>query len=447
MVHTDVIKATKAYLKKYNINKDDNILLAFSGGKDSLALLKALSVLKYKVFPVYINHNLRSKNELEKEMELNKSNCKKLDVILTIVNIGENEIYNLEKRRNRGIEDSARYLRYSILEEQRKKLNCKYIATAHTLSDFRETVLIRLKRKENFISLQSINAKKGNIIRPLLTLESNQILEFVSDYTFSNDSTNNSLSYTRNLVRHQLKTNKLNWNFQDIQLAALVKRAKLHRIKVNDEVDFLLSKINQNSIEKKYLDNVCTNSRIMFYQKIIKNMGLNILIRTKNLLYIDTLRKQSNKVQTKNYTFTSDDKVLRWEENNKNIINYFFSVVDKPKILLYYNMSLFVSKYDNKETNNIYLEDKFDFLIARSYLPEDKIELENRTVLISKLLKDWKVDKDKRKECVLLCDNTEVVAVIASHIGGYNRVSKKNKINKTIDSIRCNMYSIREEIK
>ncbi len=441
-----VVKDIKSYLDKNNIKKDDRILIAFSGGKDSLALLKALSNLDYKVFCVYINHKLRSDKELEKEIELNKSNCNKFNTKLIVINLKKNQIYELEKERNRGIEDSARYLRYKKLEEERQRLNCKYIATAHSLSDFRETILIRLKRNENFISLQSINSKKNNIIRPLLTLESKEIIEYVKDLECAKDSTNNSLSYTRNYIRHQLSTNKLKWPMQDKQLSALAKRAKEHRLTVEKQYNYLIDKVINNSIDKKYLKKVCVNTRILFYQRIIKDMGLNLLIRTSNLLYIDSLIGTNNKVETHHYKFESIDNKLIWNKNNKQKINYFFSIVDKPKNLLYYNKYLIVSKYDNKETTNIYLEDKFDCLIARSYLSGDKIELDNRTVLISKLLKDWKVDKDKRKECILLCNQKEIVGVIASHIGGYNRISKSNKITNTLDSINCNMYSIGEDI-
>ncbi len=133
------------------------ILVAFSGGVDSLALL-ALSVRTLgaaRVVPVYVNHNLRSVNELSAEISLNRKNCALLGVTLVEKSVPRGSIRDAA-RRGGGVEAAARDFRYSGLADVACETGCGFIATAHHRDDQLETVLMRIVRGGTVPALRGI---------------------------------------------------------------------------------------------------------------------------------------------------------------------------------------------------------------------------------------------------------------------------------------------------
>jgi tRNA(Ile)-lysidine synthase len=118
-------------IEKQLFKENDKVIVAFSGGVDSLALLILLKevIKKENLVAVYVNHRLRSEQELLKEELLNKKNCSFLEIPLRIVYLEKGEVEKISKQRGNGIEEAARYLRYKHLEKIRVKLNFDYIAT------------------------------------------------------------------------------------------------------------------------------------------------------------------------------------------------------------------------------------------------------------------------------------------------------------------------------
>lgn len=202
----------KAFSEKLSlhIGSSDSVLVAFSGGCDSLCLLalciKALG--PKRVFPVYVNHNIRSREELEAEIALNRGNCKALDVELEVFTLNEGLVSNLAKDRGRGVEDAARTLRYEALEACRQRHNCRYIVTAHHRQDQVETIIMRLGRGAPLSSLCGIFPKdeKRSLLRPLLDFSRSELESYLMDrdLRWSTDSTNSESQYLRNHIRNNI---------------------------------------------------------------------------------------------------------------------------------------------------------------------------------------------------------------------------------------------------
>ncbi len=202
-------KAFSEAISSY-VQSDSKVLVAFSGGCDSLALLAlCTNVLgPRRTVPVYVNHNIRDSKELDDEIALNRDNCRLLGVDLVVRTVDEGRIKKLSEVRKGGIEDAARAIRYEILEDERQKYSCSLILTAHHRQDQIETIVMHLRKGSPVTSLKGISSydAKRHILRPLLGLQRSQLEDYLNSMglKWSSDSTNNDINYTRNLIRQSV---------------------------------------------------------------------------------------------------------------------------------------------------------------------------------------------------------------------------------------------------
>lgn len=185
---------------------EDNsaIVVAVSGGADSVALLHALCSLKeetgLRIYACHINHNLRGE-ESDGDEQYVRSLCESLGVPL--------KVYSIDVRGNakkhESTEETARKLRYECFEKEAAEKNA-LVATAHTASDNAETVIMNIIRGTGTKGLCGIPARRGYIIRPLLGCTREDIEEYCKSNSlrYVTDSTNLSDDYTRNKIRHNV---------------------------------------------------------------------------------------------------------------------------------------------------------------------------------------------------------------------------------------------------
>lgn len=186
---------------------DGKLLVAFSGGSDSLFLLSVLSeIAGDRTEAVYVNHNLRPYDELQKEIALNKRNAGMLGIPLSVITVPEGEIERLADEKNCGMEAAARDIRYRLLREKADSGHFCWILTAHHREDQAETVLMRILSGSPFTSYQGIRREDGIIFRPILSVPKRSILEYLKarNLEYSEDSTNGDTDYLRNDIRHNI---------------------------------------------------------------------------------------------------------------------------------------------------------------------------------------------------------------------------------------------------
>ncbi|MCL2633658.1 MAG: tRNA lysidine(34) synthetase TilS [Oscillospiraceae bacterium] len=190
----------KTAITQHNmITAGDDIVVALSGGADSVALLKAMLLLREEyditVSACHINHNLRGEAS-DNDEQFVRELCKRMNVPLTVHSI---DVRSLQQK-HESIEETARNARYDVFN----KLST--VATAHSASDNAETVLLNLIRGTALKGLCGIPPVRDNIIRPLILCTRSQIEEFCIEYNleYVTDETNNSLEFTRNKIRHNL---------------------------------------------------------------------------------------------------------------------------------------------------------------------------------------------------------------------------------------------------
>lgn len=196
----DKVERFIAENKLLNIN--DNIVVALSGGADSVTLLHMLVSIKekynFKIYAAHFNHQIRGE-EAQKDEKFVCDLCEKYKVTLFVE---RKDILSLSKERKISVELCGRDERYRFFEALSKQLKAK-VATAHTLSDNAETVLLNITRGASLSGLCGIPIRRDYIIRPLLCLTRAEIESYCNENALSyvTDKTNFEEDYSRNKIR------------------------------------------------------------------------------------------------------------------------------------------------------------------------------------------------------------------------------------------------------
>ena len=186
------------FIRQQNLlEPGDRVIVACSGGPDSVALLFALYLLKDKLrihlAAAHFNHLYRGEEGYRDERHVREF-CRRYDIPLTV---GRGEVIVGQK----GLEAAARDARYAFLRSLPGK-----IATAHTADDNAETVLLHLVRGTGLKGLGGIPPVNGNVIRPLLSVTQQEVEDFCAEWSldFVTDSTNPTDKFLRNRLRHHV---------------------------------------------------------------------------------------------------------------------------------------------------------------------------------------------------------------------------------------------------
>ena len=189
------------------LSEGDKVIVGLSGGADSVCLLRTLHALKERlgmaddsIMAVHINHMLRGE-EADRDEAFAKKLCDDLGI----------EFFSFRKdigqyATDLGLsqEEAGRKYRYQCFEQVAMEHNNAKIAVAHNKNDFAETVIFNMLRGSGLNGMSGISCVRDNIIRPLLGVTRKQIEEYLSDINqdYCDDSTNATLNYDRNKIRH-----------------------------------------------------------------------------------------------------------------------------------------------------------------------------------------------------------------------------------------------------
>ena len=197
-------------IKKYNmIQNGEKVVLAVSGGPDSICMLDILNDikndlsidLKFEIIVAHVNHMIRE--EAENDERYVKKYCEEKQIEFYSKSIDVQKMANNNKI---GLEEAGRKARYDFFDEILEKTNAQKIAIAHNKNDKVETVLMHILRGSGINGLKGIEPKRGKYIRPLIECDRNEIEEYCNEKNLQPriDKTNFENEYTRNKVRNLL---------------------------------------------------------------------------------------------------------------------------------------------------------------------------------------------------------------------------------------------------
>lgn len=400
---------------KNDLNNKDTVVVACSGGPDSMCLLDLVTKLKdelnLKIIVAHVNHKLRI--ESEEEAQMVEKYAKDNGLIFELLEIND----YLEKTFT---EEDARRRRYEFFNELLKKYNANKLLTAHHGDDLIETILMRLTRGSNlsgYIGIKEISTHCDNLVlRPLLKVTKDEIIKYLEENNvpYRVDKTNNELEHTRNRYRH-------------IILPFLKKEnPKVHEkyLKFSKELieydNFVTNYINNNNF---IVDNQIVINNINNESDFIKRKCLEILVKD---------------IQSKDYFDISDEQMNNFikllNQNNKSIdLNNYYQGInsyghvfikkkeDKKLEEIVFDKDIviedFIFYYNNKDGDNtnscIYLNSSEISLPLkiRSVKAGDKMQVKNLNgnKKISDIFIDEKVPKAKRSTYPIVVDAKNTV--------------------------------------
>lgn len=185
--------------EKHLFRSGDKVLVALSGGADSVALLRVLLRLGYACEAAHCNFHLRGEESVRDEHFV-RTLAKRLGVPLHVIHFDTNAY---AASHNVSVEMAARELRYDWFAKLRQECGAKVVAVAHHRDDSVETFLLNLVRGTGINGLQGIRPVNGDVVRPLLCVSRAEILDYLSSLgqDYVTDSTNLQDEFVRNKLR------------------------------------------------------------------------------------------------------------------------------------------------------------------------------------------------------------------------------------------------------
>ncbi|MBR2849854.1 MAG: tRNA lysidine(34) synthetase TilS, partial [Clostridia bacterium] len=189
------------------LDGSEAILVGFSGGADSTALLHILSRYSKdsgcRICAAHINHGIRGE-EADRDEEFCRVFANTLGIELFVLHA---DVPTIAKQSGESIETAARRVRYDYFAKIMREQDIKILATAHNANDNLETLIFNIARGSGLGGMCGIPDSRptecGVVIRPILSMEKSEILEYCekNSLDFVTDSTNTDTDYTRNLIR------------------------------------------------------------------------------------------------------------------------------------------------------------------------------------------------------------------------------------------------------
>ncbi len=195
------------FIEEYHmLEYGDHVVAGVSGGADSVCLLLVLLELRKKyglrLTAVHVEHGIRGEDSL-RDAAFVQELCARHDVACVVKHC---DAPTFAREHGMSLEEGARALRYDCFREVSEQLSADKIAVAHNQNDCGETLLFQLIRGSGLKGMRGIEPMRGNIIRPLLCVEREEIEAFLQErgQAFCTDATNLETEYSRNKIRHQV---------------------------------------------------------------------------------------------------------------------------------------------------------------------------------------------------------------------------------------------------
>ncbi len=292
-----------------------SVLVALSGGADSVALLHIMHCLSQKygflVYSAHINHGLRG-DEAIRDEEFSKEISEKLgirffslraDIAKTASELGISE------------ELAGRRVRYDFFTSLMDKYDIEFTATAHHKNDNAETILMNFMRGSGMSGLCGIPYRRDRYIRPMLDVSRTQIEKYCSENNlkFVTDATNKNTVYTRNKVRNLLIPEIAEW-FNPNIADTITSNAKI----ISDDESFLNS-VADSEFKRYYSDNgvqcdVLISMHIAIARRFIRKMIEHICpLDDVSSAVVESVYKIAKKNQTGRFVNISDEVAARIE--------------------------------------------------------------------------------------------------------------------------------------
>ncbi|MBA5851984.1 tRNA lysidine(34) synthetase TilS [Clostridium sp. cel8] len=430
----------------------DKVIVAVSGGPDSLCLLHILYKLKERLnislYVAHVNHCLRG-NESDEDEKFVKEFCKKINVEFRSIKVDINKVAS---KYNLSCETAGRKIRYEFFEELKSQFGAQKIAIAHNANDQAETVLMRIMRGTGLDGLTGIKPVRDDIfVRPLINTTRNEIEKYCEENGLKPriDKTNYETIYSRNKIRLELIP-YMEKNFNKDVIRSLNRLAQTIRVD-NDYLNRICKEkfkkycdITPEKViisKEAFLEDKSIISRILrlALEKILGNLHNLEKIHIMDIIQIQTHSTGKQIMLPNHVTVFNDYGNIVITRNNKTNVEHVNSYVlhEGYNNIPEYHCKVKIKSYNCKQC--IKSKDKFT-----QYFDMDKINGDivlrtrcegDRFVPLgmkgSKKLKDLfidlKISKNERNNIPLICFGKNIAWVVGYRISDIFKVDKSTK--------------------
>lgn len=420
----------------------DKILVGFSGGPDSMALLHTLKSLHINICAMHLNHQLRGK-QADQDEKFAVMTAKKYRVPIKTRKI---DVKQYGKKYKMSIEEGARTLRYQKLINTAKMLHCQKIALGHNINDNTETVILNLTRGSGLTGLSGIPPTRDNIIRPLIETSRAEILAYLKQnkIKYCHDLSNIELGFRRNYIRHKIIPLLLEINPNLDQ--TILRTSEIIRT-TNNDIGKMVEQAKKEVLLKSNPGRINIDiKKLLSYNLLIRREIIKAVLPRLEFNKVETILALTNKPSGKKIAITTDCFVER--EYNKLIISHpeaskisdkVWNVnINKPTKIPMLGLELMVKSRTRKNAvlriapvlrGVVFDKSAIDLpLSIRLRKPGDRfVPFKGKEKKLKDILIDDKIPVRERDRLPLLCDQDNILWIIGSRRSNFGLITKETK--------------------
>lgn len=414
--------------------KGRKLLLAVSGGIDSMVLVDLLQKLDYDIYIAHCNFNLRGE-ESDGDEQFIRNYAAENNIKLFVTRF-DTTLFAADNKLS--IQLAARRLRYAWFEELIAENQLDYLLTAHHLDDSLETFLINLTRGTGIEGLTGIPQLNQNIVRPLLIFSRDEIVAYAkeNEIAWREDSSNSSTKYLRNKLRHEVAPvlKSLNPAFMDSFKETLNHLQQAQSL-AEDAAVLVYQQVVAEKQGQKHI-NIQQLKRLPNYRAYLYQWLSPFGFTAWDDIYALTETQAGKFILSGNYRLLKDREVLILEELKEGETTVYY--IESADSKLVYPISIELLKtnevFNNSTKNEVFVNNELiNFpLSIRKWKESDyfyPLGMKGQKKKVSKYFKDEKMSLIDKENTWLLCSGDDIVWIVG------RRADERFKITKETTQI------------
>lgn len=408
-----------------SLKKGARIGIAVSGGSDSVALFHILADLQKKcdffLVALTVDHGLRE--ESRSDAMFVESLCRSRGVPCEIYFAQKNEVAKIAATRKRGVEDGARFLRYSFFRRKAEDLSLDVIFTAHTKDDLLESLLMQfLSGRE----ITGIKARNKIFMRPFLSVEKSSILAYLrgKSLTFREDSTNGENRFLRNKIRN-LVVPKLDETLPTWKNALITSAEKIRYDR--DATRVLMKKCpvafpmqGVALIHRGRFEGLPLAAKRQVFLRVFSRLNADFRVSSAAL---NSICGNTPRIHFKNLKIEKKNKIIY--VFLQKAVEIFFDSVYIYSVGIFKNPRFSFEVRDEYFPHAIEIPERFFPFSVRQVRKTDKFQFaEGKEKSIFKILAEWKIPADLRPQVLILEHGERPFGILGKMFFAKNRIIK-----------------------
>ena len=412
--------------------EDASVLVAFSGGADSTALLHIMSeyakISGAIIYAAHVNHGIRG-DEADRDEQFCRELAASLNIELFVLRA---DVPKIAAERGESIETAARNVRYGFFDELMAKHKIEVLATAHNANDNLETLIFNLARGSGLGGMCGIPdsrpVKHGTVIRPMLAMEKSDILKYCNAHSlkFVTDSTNTDTDYTRNRIRAEIIPVMKSINSGALRNASrMCQTLREDSLCLESMAGWFTEELRDGY--KIEVEKICGSPAAIVNRALIRMFDELSGGKTLEQTHVNALRELAMRaVPHSSVSLPSGYEgviengklCLQKKEQTIEIADYETELLEGENYISQTNSEIFIGNSHNAK--NIYKNETILYidsakirgaLVARPRRAGDRIRINGMSKSLKKLLCDKKIPLDVRSRLPVICDERGIIAV------------------------------------